>query len=878
MVLMVALSGASIGVTLALQDRALWQDLESAAAARLERAAFGSRVLLSDYLRDQAVHYTAVARTPEFRANLETGQLATLRYEASALQRGEGAAAIVFLGKSGARPAEAGASAVADAATRAFAAAAQLCLRTDAAADQPFAHCAARGDAAETTLVRAEGEVYAAVRVPLATRGRGLGAMVAAVRLAPETLDAWSRLTSAQLSFVVPETRTPGLLDREVMRFGELQLRAGSSLERERAMLNRARRNLVGVGFAALLLAAVSSAILARGFVEPIREIRRATELVGQGELGARLDIRRNDEIGDVAAAFNETLRRLQESRERVRVAQRLARFGDWSLDPRTQTLEGSPEFWRIVGVDPGTPQLSALLSQVHSDDREALDAALQRCADSGHSFRLEVCTGETSPRALQIQAQRDGDGPGARVEASVQDVTEQRAVERQIRYLAYHDSLTGLGNRRFFEERAALALSDARRQRQPLAVLFLDLDRFKSINDSLGHSAGDAILQETASRLLAEVQSLPRDWGRSEPAVARLGGDEFMILLPAPADAVAATAVGHAIQRRVSAPIRLDSQSLVVTGSVGIAVWPDDGADVEGLLRGSDTAMYYAKSRGPAQVQLCTEGLTLGARRRLELETRLREAVERNDLELHYQPRVDARTSRIVGFEALLRWRDQDLGVVSPSDFIPIAEDAGMISALGRWVLEKAAAQTRAWRDQGLGNAVVSVNLSALQLQGDFLHSFDEIVEHTGVDPRQLELEVTESAVAQHIPQAVETFLALRRRGARIALDDFGTGYSSFSTLRELPIDTFKIDRSFVKPMAHDDDAAALVAGMISMARVLRLRVVAEGVEEEEQHELLQEMGCDELQGFLFFDAVTASEAGQLLARRARAKRRRRR
>src|SRR5262249_48706051 len=316
----------------------------------------------------------------------------------------------------------------------------------------------------------------------------------------------------------------------------------------------------------------------------------------------------------------------------------------------------------------------------IHSDDREALGAALQRCAESGHSFRLEVGTTDTAPRTLQIQAQREGDGAGARVEASVQDVTEQRAVERQIRYLAYHDSLTGLGNRRFFEERAALALGEARRQRQPLAVLFLDLDRFKSINDSPGHSAGDAILQETASRLLAEVGALPREWGHSEAAVARLGGDEFMILLPAPADAVSATSVGHAILRRVSAPIPLEAQSLVVTGSIGIAIWPDDGADVEALLRASDTAMYYAKSRAPAPRQLGTEALRPGVRRRLDLEPRLREAVERKDLELRFQPRVDARTTRIVGFEALLRWCDRDVGIVSPSDFIPIAEDAGLI------------------------------------------------------------------------------------------------------------------------------------------------------------------------------------------------------
>ncbi|MFI5314772.1 MAG: putative bifunctional diguanylate cyclase/phosphodiesterase [Myxococcota bacterium] len=883
MALMVALAGGSIGVTLALQDRALWQDLEGAAVARLDGAASGSLRLLADHLREQAVHYAAVARTPEFRANLETGQAATLRYCAGALLRREGAAAVVFVRRNGSRVAGAGEPAVAAAARRAFASAGSAagerlpCVRAGAAAGDLFSECSTQGNAPEATLVPAGGAVYAVIRVPLATRGRALGSLIAAVEFDPETLASWSRLTGCKLSFTAPTGGGSAPLDRSVIRFGEVELRAGSSLERERAMLDRARRNLVGVGSAALLLAAISSAVLAQGFVRPIREIRRATELVGEGQLSARLDIQRNDEIGDVAVAFNETLRRLHESRERVRVAQRLARFGDWSLDPDTHTLEGSPEFWRIVGVEPSTPQLSALLAQIHSDDREALDFALRRCAESGHSFRLEVYTKESSSRALQIQAQRESEGQGARVEASVQDVTEQRAVERQIRYLAYHDSLTGLGNRRFFEERAAVALTEARRQQQPMAVLFLDLDRFKSINDSLGHSAGDAILQETASRLLAEIQA-PHDWGRSEPAVARLGGDEFMILLPAPADAVAAASVGHAILRRVSAPIRFGAQLLTVTGSIGIAIWPDDGADVEGLLRGSDTAMYFAKSRGPAQLQLCTEGLTLGARRRLELETRLREAVERDDLALHFQPRVDARTSRIVGFEALLRWRDPDLGVVSPADFIPIAEDAGLISSLGRWVLQRAASQAKAWRDEGLGNVLVSVNLSALQLQADFLHTFDEIVDATGVDPRQIELEVTESAVAQHIAQAVETFEALRRRGARIALDDFGTGYSSFSTLRELPVDTFKIDRSFVKPMAHDDDAAALVAGMISMARVLRLRVVAEGVEEEEQQELLQEMGCDELQGFLFSDAVTAPEAGRLLTRRGRAKMKRRR
>ena len=876
--LMTALAGVSIGLALALQDQALGRDLEAAAAARLEEATFGSRQLLADYLSDQALHYAAVARTPEFRANLEAGHDTTLLYHARALREREGSAAVVFVRRDGSRRAAVGEPDVVESVLRGFASTvspddeARRCVsgRPDAAAaSDPFVDCAlAAGPRA--TLVHSEGAVFAAVQVPLSTQGRVIGSLVAATRFSPATLASWSRLTGADLAFVAPTDAARAPLERTMMRFGGLELRAASSMERERATLHRARRNLFGVGVASLVLALAASALLAQGFVQPIRAIRRATELVGEGQLTASLDIRRNDEIGDVAAAFNETLRRLRESRERVRVAQRLARFGDWGLDPVSDRLDGSPEFWQIVGVPPDQPHLGMLLAKIHEDDRETLEASLRRCAESGRSFRLEARTCDANSRTLLVQAQRVGDAPGGRVEASVQDVSEQRAVERQIRYLAYHDSLTGLGNRRFFEERLALALAEARRRREPLAVLFLDLDRFKSINDSLGHSAGDVILQEMASRLLAQLEAVPRERGSSEPAVARLGGDEFMILLPAPSNADAAGAIGHALLRRLEEPIVFYSQPLVVTGSIGVAIWPDDGNDVESLLRSSDTAMYDAKSRGASQLQLCTESLTRGAERRLHVEMRLREAIERDDLQLHYQPRVRARSGRIAGFEALLRWRDRDLGVVSPADFVPIAEDTGLINSLGRWVLGRAAAQAKAWGEEGFGHVVVSVNLSPRQLRNDFVRTFDEVIEETGVDPRCIELEVTESAVMEDAAHAVTMLHALRERGARIALDDFGTGYSSFSILRELPIDTFKIDRSFVKPMVRDEDAAALVAAMISMARVLRLRVVAEGVEEAAQQELLQEMGCDELQGFLFYEAMAAPQASLLLAQRA--------
>jgi EAL domain-containing protein (putative c-di-GMP-specific phosphodiesterase class I) len=313
-----------------------------------------------------------------------------------------------------------------------------------------------------------------------------------------------------------------------------------------------------------------------------------------------------------------------------------------------------------------------------------------------------------------------------------------------------------------------------------------------------------------------------------------------------------------------------------VISGCIGIALWPEDGADLETLLRSSDTAMYYAKTQGPNQLQICSESLKHKARRRLQVEMRLRQALDRDDLELHYQPRVDARSSRIVGFEALLRWRDPELGPIPPDDFVPIAEDAGLIRSLGRWVLRRAAAQAKAWRDQGLGDIVVSVNLSPRQLHRDFVETFDEVLAETGLEAACLELEVTETAVMNQSTEAVGVLEAIRARGARIALDDFGTGYSSFSNLRQLPIDALKIDRSFVTPMANDEDATALVAAMVSMARVLRLRVVVEGVEEQVQQELLQEMDCDELQGFLFGEAVSVDQATRLLMLRTKPKRRR--
>jgi diguanylate cyclase (GGDEF)-like protein/PAS domain S-box-containing protein len=440
-------------------------------------------------------------------------------------------------------------------------------------------------------------------------------------------------------------------------------------------------------------------------------------------------------------------------------------------------------------------------------------------------------------------------------------DVTERKRAEEQIKELAYHDALTGLPNRLLFNDRLAVAVAQAHRSSSRLAVLFLDLDRFKVINDSLGHSLGDRLLQEVGRRLQAGI--------REGDTVARLGGDEFILLLPGIGRAEDAAKVAEKILDMTKFPVRLEDRELFVTASIGISLYPDDGLDVDSLIKNADTAMYRAKEQGRDNYQLYTHAMNETAVERLALESSLRKALPGGQLVLHYQPLLDLGTGRVHGVEALLRWNHPERGLVAPSEFLSLAEITSLIVPMGPWTLRTACAQARAWQEEGHPALTVAVNLSARQFQQpDLVLQVRRALDETGLPPSSLDLEVTETHAMQNAEATIMTLRELKRIGVRISIDDFGIGYSSLSYLKRLPIDTLKIDQSFVRDITTDPDDAAIATAVIALAHTLKLRVVAEGVETQEQLEFLSARHCDRMQGYLFSRPLTAEECGAFLAR----------
>jgi diguanylate cyclase (GGDEF)-like protein len=433
-------------------------------------------------------------------------------------------------------------------------------------------------------------------------------------------------------------------------------------------------------------------------------------------------------------------------------------------------------------------------------------------------------------------------------------------------RLLAHRDSLTGLPNRQLYRDRLAQALLYARRHDRLVATCFLDLDGFKRINDSLGHTIGDRLLCEVAERLVGSMRlsdSIARaDSDESRAMSSRLGGDEFTFLLTGISRAQDAGRVAKRVLEALRRPFVLDGHEVFATASLGIAVFPFDGEDAETLLRNADTAMYWAKDRGRNNFQFYAKSMNAAAKRKLDLEKRLRRALERQEFSLVYQPVRETGSGRLTGAEALLRWQDPEIGAVSPDEFIPIAEETGLIIQIGAWVLRTACAQHRAWQAAGFRPVRLAVNLSGHQLrQPTFSGTVARNLQETGLSPAHLELEITESAIMQDDDVTITSLRKLDEMGIGLALDDFGTGYSSLSLLRHFPIGRVKIDRSFVREISTNSDDAALTAAIIAMAHSLHLRVVAEGVETPEQAFFLGERGCDELQGFLFSPGIPADE-----------------
>jgi diguanylate cyclase (GGDEF)-like protein/PAS domain S-box-containing protein len=441
----------------------------------------------------------------------------------------------------------------------------------------------------------------------------------------------------------------------------------------------------------------------------------------------------------------------------------------------------------------------------------------------------------------------------------SFRDITGRRRAEERVQYQAYHDALTGLPNRLLLRDRLTQALSHAQRMRKLLAVMFLDVDHFKLINDTLGHAVGDRLLQGLAERLIGCV--------RDEDTVARMGGDEFALVFGGVGRAEDAGRLAEKVLEAVGRPFCLEEHELHVTASVGVALHPGDGGEPETLLQNADAAMYRAKEQGRNNYQLCTPGMNERALRRMALESSLRRAVERGELLLHYQPLLDTATRRVVGAEALLRWQHPERGLLMPDEFVPVAEESRLILPIGEWALREACLALRTWHQAGFGDIRMSVNISARQFhQAGLVASVRGALQQAGLPPRALEVEITESIAMSNVAWTAEVLQALRGMGIRVSIDDFGTGQSSLSYLKHFPLSTLKIDRSFVRDIAVDPEDEAIANAVIALAHVLGLTVIAEGVETEEQLSFLHRAGCEEFQGFLFSRPLPADHLLGLL------------
>lgn len=468
---------------------------------------------------------------------------------------------------------------------------------------------------------------------------------------------------------------------------------------------------------------------------------------------------------------------------------------------------------------------------------------------------------GEVYPKWLTITAVRKGDGEVSHYVSVFSDISDIKQSEEQLHHLAHHDSLTDLPNRLLLDARLKHALQHAHRERTHIAVLFLDLDHFKKINDTLGHPVGDLLLQMAAKRLLVSV--------REQDTVARLGGDEMAIVLENIDKAGHAATVAQDILDNLSKPFELEGQEVIVSGSIGISMYPQDGQDVTSLLKNADAAMYMAKSEGRKGYQFYSKALTEKALESLALETRLHRALECDEFVLYYQPQVSLQSGSVVGMEALVRWQHPEMGLIPPDRFIPLAEENGLIEPIGLWVLRTACAQCKAWQQEGLTPLRVAVNLSGRQFRRTGLvQEIRDVLEDTGLDASCLEVELTESATMGQAERTVTTLGALRKLGVTIAIDDFGTGYSSLSYLKRFPVDRLKIDRSFVRDIPENKNDVELAKTIIALGRSLNLSVVAEGVETEEQRRFLTSLGCDEMQGFLYSPPKPANELAGFLRR----------
>ena len=545
-----------------------------------------------------------------------------------------------------------------------------------------------------------------------------------------------------------------------------------------------------------------------------------------------------------------------------------LRRFTDTNLigvlftDLAGQIINADESFLNLVGyTQDDLPQTLRDLTAAehHRLDEEAFEKlmAFGACAP----FEKDLVRSDGSTMSVLFGAALQDE----EIACFIIDLSQNKQTQEKLNHLAYHDALTDLPNQVLFKDRLKQAIAYSRRSDQMHAVLLLNLDRFKTINDSLGYTAGDRLLQSVAQRLTSCV--------RESDTVARFGSDEFAILLTQISRAQDAANAARAIKEVLDQAFLYDDQELFISSSIGISLYPHDDRDTSGLLKSASTALDRAKERGGNNYQFYTAGGTTRALKQLVLESNLRGGLERQEFVVHYQPQVRIPDFHLVGMEALVRWSHPGLGMLYPNEFVPLAEDSGLIIALGDWVLRTACAQNMAWQDNGLAPMRLSVNFSARQFQQpSFISTVAEILKETNLDPRWLELELTESSIMKEPEQAIEKLHELKLMGIKVAIDDFGTGYSSLNYLKRFPIDTLKIDKSFVADVCKDPHDTAIVRAIITLGHALDLTVIAEGVETQEQLQYLSSLGCDVVQGFLFSKSLSAPAFEELLIEQRRA------
>lgn len=630
---------------------------------------------------------------------------------------------------------------------------------------------------------------------------------------------------------------------------------------RQRILLTTLLLTVGGIGLGTLF---------ARRITTPLSHLASLFTRFGKGETLEAADIAfraSGKEIQALSQAFRDMLTERAKSEAQMRLAGSVfdnTQEGIFVTDSQGRILSANAAFSDITGYSAEeTIDQSTDILKPEGQDAAFYEACWSTAREHGH-WQGEIWNrrrnGEEFPAWQTISEIRDEEGKISNYVSVFSDITDKKNAEKRIAHLAYHDALTQLPNRLLLYERLEQALARARRHGNHLALLFLDLDRFKDINDSLGHPVGDELLKAVAARLNECV--------REEDTIARLGGDEFVILVEQLEHARDAGLVAHNILEALSTPLPVARRQLQIATSIGISLYPGDGDNAATLVQNADAAMYRAKDQGRNNYQFYAPEMTAAAFERLSLENSLRHALEREELQLHYQPQVSLVTGTTACAEALARWHHPELGMVPPDRFIPLAEETGLIVRLGDWVLHSACRQLRDWRQAGIPVDRVSVNVSGIQVQrGDLLSAVKSALQDSGLAPQHLELEITESAIMEDAEQAIETLRRIGKLGVKLAMDDFGTGYSSLSYLKQMSLDKLKIDRSFVRDIPGDDDDESIIRAIISLARSLRLQVVAEGVENGEQQQFLKHHGCTVVQGFLHSKPLPAGAFADFVA-----------